>query len=70
MPLFKHVVAKVILVPCSVNFILKSGQCWPGNVGHGEVAINNAVTLICLFTINFLNSFRFYRNINYNNMVT
>ena len=36
-PLCKHVVAKVILVPCSVNFTGKRDK-----VGHGEATINNA----------------------------
>ena len=36
-PLCKHVVAKVTLVPCSVNLTGKRDQ-----VGHGEVTINNA----------------------------
>ena len=33
----KHVVAKVTLVPCSVNLTGKRDK-----VGHGEVTINNA----------------------------
>ena len=36
-PLCKHVVAKVTLVPCSVNLTGKRDT-----VGHGEVTINNA----------------------------
>ena len=36
-PLCKHVVAKVTLVPCSVNLTGKRDK-----VGHGEVTINNA----------------------------
>ena len=36
-PFCKHVVAKVTLVPCSVNLTDKSNT-----VGHGEVTINNA----------------------------
>ena len=36
-PLCKHVVAKVTLVPCSVNLTGKGDT-----VGHGEVTINNA----------------------------
>ena len=35
--LCKHVVAKVTLVPCSVNLTGKRDK-----VGHGEVTINNA----------------------------
>ena len=35
--LCKHVVAKVKLVPCSVNLTGKRDK-----VGHGEVTINNA----------------------------
>ena len=35
--LCKHVVAKVTLVPCSVNLTDKRDK-----VGHGEVTINNA----------------------------
>ena len=36
-PLCKHVVAKVTLVPCSVHLTGKRDE-----VGHGEVTINNA----------------------------
>ena len=36
-PLCKHVVAKVTLVPCSVNLTGKRDK-----VDHGEVTINNA----------------------------
>ena len=36
-PLCKHVVAKVTLVPCSINLTGKQDT-----VGHGEVTINNA----------------------------
>ena len=35
--LCKHVVAKVTLVPCSINLTGKRDK-----VGHGEVTINNA----------------------------
>ena len=42
-PLCKHVVAKVTLVPCSVNL---TGE--RDTVGHGEVTINNARIIIYL----------------------
>ena len=39
--LCKHVVAKVTLVPCSVNLTGKRDT-----VGHGEVTINNARIIV------------------------
>ena len=39
--LCKHVVAKVTLVPCSVNLTGERDK-----VGHGEVTINNARIII------------------------
>ena len=39
--LCKHVVAKVTLVPCSVNLTGKRDE-----VGHGEVTINNARIIV------------------------
>ena len=45
-PLCKHVVAKVILVPCSVNLTGKRDK-----VGHGEVTINNAGLYKCIYNI-------------------
>ena len=41
-PLCKHVVAKVTLVPCSVNLTSKRDK-----VGHGAVTINNARIILC-----------------------
>ena len=41
MPSWQHVVAKVILVSCSVTNQLKRDS-----VGHGEVTINNARIII------------------------
>ena len=38
----KNVVAKVILVPCSVT---------RDNTGHGEATINNATTLFTIFAL-------------------
>ena len=47
--LCKHVVAKVTLVPCSVNLTGKRDT-----VGHGEVTINNARIIRTGFcTLNF-----------------
>ena len=36
----KHVMSKVILVPCSVNLIIKSGQSWSGGT------INSAANVV------------------------
>ena len=52
-PLCKHVVAKVTLVPCSVNLSGKRDKC-----GHGNGTINNAGIIIgnlftCLFVMRF-----------------
>ena len=44
MPFCELVVAKIILVPCSVSKQLKRD-----NSGHGEVTINNAATVIIYF---------------------
>ena len=45
MPFCKHIVAKVILIPCSVNETGKTDS-----VGHGEVTINNARIIIDLLS--------------------
>ena len=48
MPFCQHVVAKVTLVPCSVNLEGKRNK-----VGYGEVTVNNAriITKIFEFSI-------------------
>ena len=46
-PLCKHVVAKVTLVPCSVNLTGKRDE-----VGHGKVTINNARIMVEFTVIN------------------
>ena len=59
-PLCKHVMAKVTLVPCSVNLTGKQDT-----VGHGEVTINNARII---FGKHFVNNTMTVPNTHYENM--